>query len=204
MKLTKENIQFIDTYLKNSNVIYVDIRLEMTDHIATAVEDKMKEENLDFYDGFKNYMVENKTTILKNNKEKISFSWTEIKKYLLFTMQPTTLIFAVLLLLLHQYVDINSYFSKEFTLNNLLFILIISICLFQIIYYFIYLKKRFYSLEKSGIVLFILYYLQIFFIPSGSEGNNILSLFFFYLIFAYLLYFFKEIKTFQKHKYNFA
>jgi hypothetical protein len=185
MKLTKENIQFIDTYLKNSNVIYVDIRLEMTDHIATAVEDKMKEENLDFYDGFKNYMVENKTTILKNNKEKISFSWTEIKKYLLFTMQPTTLIFAVLLLLLHQYVDINSYFSKEFTLNNLLFILIISICLFQIIYYFIYLKKR-------------------FFIPSGSEGNNILSLFFFYLIFAYLLYFFKEIKTFQKHKYNFA
>lgn len=204
MKLTKENIQFIDTYLKNSEVFYMDIRLEMTDHIASAVEEKMEAENLDFYDVFKKYMIGNKAIILKNNKQRNSFSWTEIKNYLLFVIKPTTLLFAVLLFLLHQYVDINSYFSKEFTLNNLLFSLVISICLFQIVYYFIYLKKRFYSLEKSGKVLFILYYLQIFFIPISSDGNNILSLFFFYLIFAYFLYFFKEIRSFQKHKYNFA
>ncbi|WP_329806792.1 hypothetical protein [Flavobacterium facile] len=69
MKLTKENIQFIDNYLKNSQVIYYDIRMEMLDHVATAVEQKMEVENLDFYDAFKNYMVINKTELLKLNKE---------------------------------------------------------------------------------------------------------------------------------------
>ena len=53
MKLTTENIQFIDNYLKNSEVIYYDIRVEMIDHVATAVEQKMEAENLDFYDAFK-------------------------------------------------------------------------------------------------------------------------------------------------------
>ena len=50
MKLTTENIQFIDNYLKSSGVIYYDIRMETLDHVATAVEQKMQSENLDFYD----------------------------------------------------------------------------------------------------------------------------------------------------------
>ena len=66
MKLTTENIKFIDNYLKNSEVIYYDIRMEMLDHVATAVEQKMEAENLDFYDAFKNYMVVNKKEILKD------------------------------------------------------------------------------------------------------------------------------------------
>lgn len=53
MRLSKENIQFIDNYLKNSGVSYFDIRMEMLDHVATAVEQKMTVENLDFYDAFK-------------------------------------------------------------------------------------------------------------------------------------------------------
>ena len=57
--LTSQNIKFIDNYLKNSEVIYYDIRMEMLDHVATAVEQKMQTENLDFYDAFKSYMVVN-------------------------------------------------------------------------------------------------------------------------------------------------
>jgi len=34
MKLTKEEIQFIDTYLVKSEVFYVDVRQEMIDHVA--------------------------------------------------------------------------------------------------------------------------------------------------------------------------
>ena len=52
MKLSKEQIQFIDTYLIKNEVIYVDIRLEMLDHIVLAVEQKMAVENQDFYDAF--------------------------------------------------------------------------------------------------------------------------------------------------------
>lgn len=38
MKLTKENIQFIDNYLIKNEVKYWDIRMEMTDHIASDIE----------------------------------------------------------------------------------------------------------------------------------------------------------------------
>ena len=51
-KLTKENIRFIDTYLLNSSVYYKDIREEMIDHVATAVELRMAKESEDFYDAF--------------------------------------------------------------------------------------------------------------------------------------------------------
>jgi hypothetical protein len=64
MKLTKQQIQFIDNYLQKADIIFVDIRAEMTDHIASAVEEKMQHENLDFYLAFKYYMIENKAGFL--------------------------------------------------------------------------------------------------------------------------------------------
>ncbi len=68
MKLTREQIQFIDQYLLKSEVFFVDTRMELTDHIASAVEEKMQSENLDFYDAFKDYMIVNKKELLKQNK----------------------------------------------------------------------------------------------------------------------------------------
>jgi hypothetical protein len=84
MKLTKDDIVFIDTYLKNNDVIYDDIRYEMIDHIATAIEEKMQLEQEDFYNAFKSYMLVNKKAILKNNKKRWSFSWEAIRQFLLF------------------------------------------------------------------------------------------------------------------------
>lgn len=65
MKLTAENIKFIDSYLTNSGIRYIDIRMEMTDHIATALEgmDGM------FYDNFKKYMAANKGQFLSTNRK---------------------------------------------------------------------------------------------------------------------------------------
>ena len=40
MKLTKDNIQTIETYLKEKGISYWDIRLEMIDHIACIMESK--------------------------------------------------------------------------------------------------------------------------------------------------------------------
>lgn len=69
-KLSKENIQFIDNYLKNSGVDYLDVRLEMTDHVASEIETKMAEgDDRGFYEIFKSYMLENKTTLLKSMKK---------------------------------------------------------------------------------------------------------------------------------------
>lgn len=66
-KLTTENIRFIDRYLKKSGVEYLDIRIEMTDHVASAIErDLEKGISSNFYNAFKAYMVRNKKNLLKN------------------------------------------------------------------------------------------------------------------------------------------
>ena len=89
-KLTKEDIQSIDTYLKNSDIQYIDVRMEMVDHVATAVETDMVENNITFYDAFKDYMVSHKKELLsgyeklRKKKQWQSFSmfWPYLKKTL--------------------------------------------------------------------------------------------------------------------------
>ena len=39
-KLTKENIQFIDKYLVKRGVKYLDVRVELIDHLASEYEEK--------------------------------------------------------------------------------------------------------------------------------------------------------------------
>lgn len=48
MKLTKEEIKFIDDYLIKNEVKYWDVRLELLDHVVSAVEDIMKVEGISF------------------------------------------------------------------------------------------------------------------------------------------------------------
>ena len=79
-QLTKEEIQFIDNYLKNSDVIFIDVRLEMTDHVASVIEEKLnKDPELEFYDAFKNYMLQYKKELLKNTSK---YRWDLDKKAL--------------------------------------------------------------------------------------------------------------------------
>jgi len=69
-KLTAENIQFIRNYLKNSDVVFIDVRLEMTDHVASAIEEKLnKNPELEFYDAFKTYMLQHKKELLKSTSK---------------------------------------------------------------------------------------------------------------------------------------
>lgn len=64
MHLTTQHIEFIDTYLKHSGVEYVDIRFEMTDHIATALE----AQEGDFLEQFRLYMAREKKYLMQNNR----------------------------------------------------------------------------------------------------------------------------------------
>ena len=66
-QLTKEEIQFIDNYLKNSGVEYIDTRAEVVDHVASEIENRFIENNTsDFYEEFKMYMIQHKKALLKN------------------------------------------------------------------------------------------------------------------------------------------
>ncbi len=53
MKLTTEQINTIDATLVLNGLIYDDIKLEVTDHIASEIELKMEENNIPFEDALK-------------------------------------------------------------------------------------------------------------------------------------------------------
>ena len=70
MKLTKENIALIDKMLiKKNGVIYIDIRLELLDHLATELEQmdgKFEEMFSDFFESKKDFI--NKMNIQLNKQ----------------------------------------------------------------------------------------------------------------------------------------
>ena len=86
MELTKEQIQKIDSFLQGIGVEYLDIRLEMVDHIATEIEEKVNDidaffENNRFETPFIKYMLSRKSTFYKNYKRQIKKSyWANTKK----------------------------------------------------------------------------------------------------------------------------
>lgn len=206
MKLNKENIQSIDNYLKQDGFKYFDIRMEMVDHVANAVEEQMNMENLDFYDAFKSYMILNKKEILKRSKTDAwsLYSLNSIKHFLYFLIKPYNLTLAFLLFFIIKYGRVNEFFSEAFTLSNLFFVIIMSLALFQALYFHIYLKERFYYIEKLGSVLGIIYFLQVFLSPAlKSSTSPYVFTFFAYIITVYILYFIKTIIKFNSFKKNY-
>ena len=206
MKLTPNNIQFIDNYLKNSEVIYYDIRMEMLDHVATAVEQKMEAENLDFYDAFKSYMVVNKKEILKGNKFWSIYSKDTILNFLKFLLHPIMILIGVSFYFFYKNIEVTNYFSEEFTIRNLFFVIMIFLAFLQLIYFHLILKQRFFVLEKLGGLLNIIYYLQMFLMNQhNDETPSILTLTIFsYILIAYVLYFAKEVYKFNTYKKQFV
>lgn len=202
MQLSAENLKFIDTYLQNSGVFYYDIRLELVDHIATAVETKMNSDNLDFYNAFKNYMVENKSSLMKLNKESVGISWQTLNPFLVFLIKPLMLVLAIAIYAFYSFVNVHSFFSEQFTINELFFVLIVSLALFQIIYFHVLLKRRYFTIEKIGSILGILYYFQLFFVPAYENKKSsalTLSIITYFFV-GYVLYFYSKIIDFKKTK----
>lgn len=158
MNLTKEQIQFIDQYLKKSEVVFDDLRMELVDHTASAVAHKMLEEDIDFYDAFKNYMVENKRSILKAGMVHHTFNFTlAISKFARFLFSKEVTIFSILFLFLGLK---PLKFRLMQDLENLQIILISSVCIFAIIWWIVlygFFKKRIFALENNLILMTIGY-----------------------------------------------
>ncbi len=161
MQLSLENTKFIDQYLKKSEVVFDDLRLELVDHIATAVSFKMEEEQVDFYDAFKNYMVENKKSILKAGMVNHTFNFKlAFLKFFQFLRLKEVVILSVLFL----FIAINNF--KELITQNMENIQIgigTGIFYFAIIWVILFygiLKKRFFALENNFILLVVFYHLM--------------------------------------------
>jgi hypothetical protein len=180
--------------------------MEMLDHVATAVEQKMKAENLDFHDAFKNYMVANKKEILKGNKLWPGISKDILLNFLKFLFQPIMILIGVSIYVFFKNVEVSSYFSESFTFKDFLFVILISLALFKIVYFRVVLKQRFYMIEKIFGLLNIIYYSQMFFL--NQRNDETLSVFtisiFSYLLIAYLIYFTKQVYKFNTYKKQFV
>lgn len=161
-QLNKEQIAFIDQYLENSEVIHIDIRSEMVDHVASGIEAKIKAgDTRDFYYIFKDYMVENKVLLLDNNKQFVKAADKTISKALL------KQIFSLQMLLVGVVLYVVFYaihYSAFVNLNNEWFLAMPFIG--AILFAFCYLialrclnLDRYSGLERVG--LFFVYMFQI-------------------------------------------
>lgn len=156
MELSQEDIQFIDHYLKKSEVVFDDLRMELVDHIAAAISYKMVSEQLNFYDAFKAYMIENKKAILKAGmvNRTVNFKLAG-SKFLHFLMLKDVVIVTTIFF----FIAVNSF--QGFIIENLNSIqntiiscLIIFVIVWAIVFYGI-LRKRFFILENNFILLTI-------------------------------------------------
>ena len=205
MKLNKENIQFIDNYLKNSEVIYYDIRMEMLDHVSSAIEQKMELEHLDFYDAFKSYMVVNKKEILKGNKEEGLNFKEPLKKFGLFVIKPFQIVLALSVFIGVYFSTI--YFGLKNFYKHYFWIVIICYLVFGFFHFLLTRKKKFYYIDKNFSILFLLYQIGNLFYRTMNE--NLLSAVIFnsivlFIFIAFVRFYYIEMKSFkQKNQFLF-
>ncbi len=196
MKLSKEEIKFIDTYLEKSDVIFVDLRAEMTDHIATGVEEKMKNERIDFYDAFKEYMVKNKRDLLKSNNKMTGYYLSSISQFSKTLYKPYNIILGFLIIIGYRYFN-DARILK--TINQVLLLTIFGFSVLQLIVNFMILKKRYLYLEKTGIILLVIYYFNLCFNGFYKDfyGNYFTVGITLFLYVAFIVHYLVTIKKFR-------
>lgn len=194
--LSEEQIQFIDNYLQKSEVIFVDVRAEMMDHIATAIEEKMQSKNIEFYDAFKDFMVFNKKELLKRNKKMFSYFQDAILSFSKTLFKSYNIVFGILLILFSFFFDYSNYLK---TINYGIFFGVLIIGMIQNIYFRLILRKRYLFIENTSTVLMTIYFFTMFFNGAFGDfyGNSISIGITLFLLFAFVLYSVAIIKKFR-------
>lgn len=202
MALSKENILFIDQFLQRNDVVYIDIRAEMTDHIATAVEEGMHSEGLDFYEVFRNYVITNKKELFRMNKGIWWFSLEELKKYFRVLTKPVSLLMNLCLILffvLFRNHDFYLSFKENVPFYFLVAFLFVSVL--NVIYFWIIRRERYFFIERNSIVLMILYWINLVLLrPFATDHNfsDVLIIGFFCLCVMYIIYTIDQLRLFLK------
>ncbi|OZV70801.1 hypothetical protein [Winogradskyella aurantia] len=163
--LNKEQIQFINNYLDNSNVIYADIRTEMVDHVASEIEEIINNgDERNFYYIFKDYMIENKSKLLQNNKKFLKTADKKIRKALfknLFSPAGlvTIAVFFAVLYLAFQYYSLETFKDLLFAVPLVIFLI------FGLVYWIAlrrYKLERFSAVERISLPLVFIFHFFVF------------------------------------------
>ena len=197
MKLNEEEITFIDNYLQKSDVVFVDVRAELTDHIASAVEEKMETENLDFYDAFKDFMVHNKKEILR----KRSYFLPSTLGFLKTLYKPYNILSAIAIVAIiyfgQQKID---ELSLLILANKIVFYAVLIFGIIQTAQILI-TKKRFAYLERASFSLMVIYYMNL--ISNGFldnfHGNYYSQGIMIFLLIAFLIHYTLTVLKFKSN-----
>jgi len=167
MKLTEKQIAHIDVALKDIGVAYRDIRQEMTDHVATTVEE-MDGDN--FYANFRHYMQLHKKELKATYYRFVRTAKINALKLLLHKMLTlqTALIIAIaftVIRLLENYYDIN---DSAFVIKSINAVIVAVPMLYYFLTSSLFRSKRFSGLDKFLSALTGLTFL--FILPLRNEG----------------------------------
>lgn len=212
MKITASQIEKIEETLLLNGIIYEDIKLELTDHIASEIEFKMTENLIEFEialkEAFENWQEELKPKtygfLLGNN-------YTGAKIYmdraLKFTRNEYKWLFIlVIILLVVKAFDFDITFTEEEANSTRIIIKIVLGIVFSItLYARIILKKfktTFSEIFKKRFNLSIVYFIAFMvgafpILPSyGNEEGQIIPL---YFLMIYMLYTFNNWTLLVRH-----
>jgi len=150
--LDKEDIVFIENYLEHSDISYADIRMEMTDHVASEIEALMSAQNTNFYDTFKTYMITNKATLLDANKQFIKAADQAIFKKLWVELIriPTLLLYCTLVFLVHKVLLSMEVDALQNMISSLPILSMVPFCIIYVLALNIYKLPRFSGVERLG------------------------------------------------------
>ena len=170
MPLNLEQIQFIDRYLKNSGVLYDDVRAEFVDHISSALEAEEENDSFDFYNHFKNYMIKHKTDLLKRYEK------SETRAFWLILSQLLKKAFNVRVIFVSAVVYAFSYFGIHYTIKQYLILPILLLALFSV-FWMVWRrknigKKTLYQ-YKLMMLIFAFDYFSLQFFNSNTSNWNL-------------------------------
>lgn len=213
MKLTNEQIAIVDQTLVLNGLIYEDIKLEITDHIASEIEVEMNDKNISFEDALK--------TVFENWKEQLQLSysfWTGIKNsapriviekwesihrkqnptIFLFSLFMTILIIGILKLLkIENLPETVTLTTKWFCLSLWVFIVAIRVILRKSIHktlFALIFKKRS-RVPLNGLILIV-----IGLFPNSMLGiNSILEIIVCFFVVLLLMFSISSLKIAYKH-----
>jgi len=169
VKLEKQEIQFINTYLQNSEIEFTDVRMEMVDHVASEVENKMKSEDLDFYHAFKNYMM-----LYKKEHQKANIEFKKVtdkrilKEIISFYQTPATILLLITMFSFLKIVGVSYDLNYFLKFGPAIILIGLAIYYFSIRFY-LGRKERYSGIERLSIILNLFIQMHQFLLYSLTE-----------------------------------
>ena len=136
MKLTKEEIEVIDNYLKEKKIKYIDIRAELLDHLATEFEEKSDYNLIEDY-------LRTKVNFIKDfaKKQQKAIHWSYQKQlwvqFTKFFYKPKFILFLFILVAL-GYMLFQIFGVKTF--SHICFFVLLILILYPLFYQIKYSK----------------------------------------------------------------